>query len=78
MSTSAAEQPQSGMQLSELLALPVTFDLEVSNRALQLGRTKGFELVRKDEYPVRVLRIGRAYRVTRADLFRVLGLDPTS
>jgi hypothetical protein len=77
MSTAANEQPQ-GMRLEELLALPVAFDLAVSNRALQLGRTKGFELVKKGEYPVRVLRVGRAYRVTRADLFRALGHDPTA
>ena len=67
-----------GMQLAELLALPVAFDLDTSNRALQLGRTKGFDLAKRGEYPVRILRVGRAYRVTRADLLRALGIDPNS
>lgn len=68
--------PARGMQLSELLALPVAFDLETSNRALQLGRTKGFELAKRGEYPCRVMRVGRTYRVSRADLLRTLGIDP--
>ncbi|UTO68048.1 hypothetical protein LIV37_23630 [Streptomyces rapamycinicus NRRL 5491] len=66
------------MQMEELLALPVAFGLDTSNRALQLGRTKGFDLAKRGEYPVRVLRVGRTYRVTRADLLRTLGVDPNS
>ncbi|MEV6546393.1 hypothetical protein [Streptomyces sp. NPDC051665] len=65
-----------GMQLAELLALPVAFDLDTSNRALQLGRTKGFGLAKRGEYPIRLMRVGRTYRVTRADLLRALGIDP--
>ncbi|MFC8433722.1 integrase [Streptomyces sp. NPDC057253] len=76
MATTSTESPPRGMQLTELLALPVAFDLETSNRALQLGRTKGFQLAKQGEYPVRVLRVGHTYRVTRADLLRALGIDP--
>jgi hypothetical protein len=75
-SAGAAQTATRGMQLGELLALPVAFDLETSNRALQLGRTKGFDLAKRGEYPIRILRVGRAYRVTRADLLRALGIDP--
>lgn len=64
------------MQLSELLALPVAVNLETANRALSLGRTKGFALAKHGQYPCPVLRIGREYRVTRADLLRTLGVDP--
>lgn len=67
-----------GMQLGELLALPVAFDLDTSNRALQLGRTKGFDLAKRGEYPVPLMRVGRTYRVTRADLLRALGIDPNN
>ncbi|MFD3352772.1 hypothetical protein [Streptomyces fradiae] len=70
--------PARGMQISELLALPVAFSLEVSNRALQLGRTKGFALAKRGEYPCRVMKVGRTYRVSRADLLRTLGVDPSS
>ncbi|MFJ4617386.1 hypothetical protein [Streptomyces sp. NPDC088812] len=66
------------MQLSELLALPVAFDLDTSNRALQLGRTKGFQLAKSGEYPCRVMRVGHTYRVSRADLLRALGIEPHS
>lgn len=67
-----------GMQLAELLALPVAFDLDTSNRALRLGRTKGFDLAKRGEYPVRVMRVGCTYRVSRADLLRALGIDPNN
>lgn len=64
-----------GMQLNELLALPVAVDLDTSNRALLMGRTKGFQLAKQGEYPVPVTRVGRTYRVNRADLLRALGVD---
>lgn len=57
----------------ELRSLPVTFDVEVAGRAFGMGRTKTHEMVRAGTFPVRVLRLGRRYRVTRADLFRALG-----
>ncbi|MGW8374240.1 integrase [Streptomyces sp. ODS28] len=64
------------MTHEELLALPVAFGLDVANRALGMGRTTGYALAKRDAYPVRVLRLGRQYRVTRYDLLRYLGLDP--
>lgn len=79
MTTQTTEKTaERGMQLAELLALPVAFDLETSNRALNIGRTKGFELAKRGEYPVTVRRDGRTYRVNRADLLRELGIDPNS
>ncbi|MGW2539456.1 integrase [Kitasatospora sp. NPDC001574] len=64
------------MQLSELLSLPVAVNLDTANRALNLGRTKGFTLAKQGAYPVPLLRIGKEYRVRRADLLRVLGVEP--
>jgi hypothetical protein len=32
-------------------------------------------MAQRNEYPVRVLRLGNRYRITRADLFRYLGID---
>ncbi len=60
----------------ELLDLPPAFDLETAGRAWGFGRTKSYELARRDQFPCPVLRLGHAYRVTRADLLRSLGLDP--
>ncbi|MFJ2638102.1 hypothetical protein [Streptomyces sp. NPDC087511] len=63
-----------GMSREDLLALPVAVDLETSNRALGLGRSKGYELAKRGAYPCKVLRLGSAYRVVTADLLDLLGL----
>ncbi|QKW28276.1 hypothetical protein HUT11_20725 [Streptomyces seoulensis] len=63
-----------GMSREELLALPAAVDLETGNRALGLGRSKGYELAKRGDYPCRVLRLGNAYRVVTADLLDLLGL----
>ncbi|MGW3122180.1 hypothetical protein ACWDBW_34475 [Streptomyces sp. NPDC001107] len=63
-----------GMSREELLRLPVSVDLETSNRALGLGRSKGYELAKRGQYPCKVLRLGNAYRVVTADLLNLLGL----
>jgi hypothetical protein len=66
---------QSGMTLAELLALPVMVNIDTASRALGLGRSTGYELARRDEFPCRVLRVGSSYRVPTADLLRLLGVD---
>jgi hypothetical protein len=68
-----AEQPK-GMTRAELLALPAAVDLDTGNRALGLGRSKGYELAKRGQYPCKVLRLGKAYRVVTADLLNLLGL----
>ncbi|MFF4220947.1 integrase [Streptomyces nondiastaticus] len=62
------------MTHAELMALPVSFPLETANRALSIGRTQGYFMAKTGTYPVRVLQLGRAYRVTRYDLWSYLGL----
>ena len=69
----SAEQPK-GMTREELLALPAAVDLDTGNRALGLGRSKGYELAKRGQYPCKVLRLGKAYRVVTADLLNLLGL----
>jgi hypothetical protein len=61
------------MTRHELLALPAAVDLVTAGRAFGIGRTKAHALARAGEFPVPVLRLGHTYRVTRADLLRVLG-----
>ncbi|WGD44826.1 helix-turn-helix domain-containing protein [Streptomyces cathayae] len=43
-----------------------------ASRALGFSRAKGYDLVRRGEFPCRVLRIGRTTRVVTASLLRVL------
>jgi predicted DNA-binding transcriptional regulator AlpA len=66
----------SGMTLAELLALPVMVNIDTASRALGLGRSTGYELARRDEFPCRVLRVGSSYRVPTAELLRLLGIEP--
>lgn len=64
-----------GLTGEELLALPAAIDLDTANRALMIGRSTGYALARQGRYPVRVLRLGNAYRVVTADLHKLLGLE---
>ncbi|MFK0289965.1 integrase [Streptomyces sp. NPDC090442] len=64
------------MTHEELMGLPVAVPLDIANRALGIGRTNGYGLAKRGAYPVRVLRHGRQYKVTRYDLHRHLGLAP--
>jgi excisionase family DNA binding protein len=43
-------------------------------RALNIGRTTTYQLARTDRLPVPVIRIGRQFRVRRADLLTFLGI----
>ncbi|MBM7438109.1 hypothetical protein [Streptomyces sp. HB132] len=74
MRENGTEGSPKGMSREDLLALPVAVDLETSNRALGLGRSKGYELAKRGAYPCKVLRLGNAYRVVTADLLILLGL----
>jgi predicted DNA-binding transcriptional regulator AlpA len=62
------------MTADEVRALPVSVDLPTAARALGLGRTAAYELVRSGAWPTPVLRLGRLIKVPRADLLALLGL----
>jgi predicted DNA-binding transcriptional regulator AlpA len=64
-----------GMTLAELMAMPVMVDIGTASRALGLGRSTGYELARRGEFPCRVLHVGSSYRVPTAELLRILGID---
>ena len=63
------------LTLDEVLALPVTVDIVKAGRCFGIGRTKAHELAKNGEFPCQVLRLGVQYRVTRAELLRVLGIE---
>lgn len=67
-----------GMTREELLALPAAVPLDTASRALGVGRTKGQQLARAGEYPVRVLTIGNRRKVASADLLEHLGIRTTT
>ncbi|MFE4336348.1 helix-turn-helix domain-containing protein [Streptomyces sp. NPDC056831] len=49
-----------------------TGSVEDASKALGFSRAKGYDLVRRGEFPCRVLRVGRTTRVVTASLLRVL------
>ena len=64
-----------GLSDAEVLALPAAVDLVTAGRALSLGRTTSYDLARRGEFPVPTLRLGNQYRVRRADLLALLGIE---
>lgn len=52
-----------------------TVDLMTAARALGLGRTKAYELARRDDFPCRVIRIGDTYRIPTPGLLELLGVN---
>ncbi|MFI0420458.1 DNA-binding protein [Spongiactinospora sp. 9N601] len=63
------------MRVKDLLSLPPTIDLMTAASALGIGRTKAYELARKGEFPVHIVRVGDLYRVSTPDLLRVLDVN---
>ncbi len=58
------------------LRTSATVDLMTAASALGLGRTKAYELARRDEFPCRVIRIGDTYRIPTPGLLELLGVNP--
>lgn len=61
-----------GMTRSEILALPAAIDIETAGRVLGIGRTSAYTLAKSGQFPCRVIRAGRKYRVPTAALLEVL------
>jgi hypothetical protein len=67
---------QDAMTWEELADLPATVGIVTAGRAFGLGSSVAYQLAKAGEFPCRVLRVGKKYRVARADLFRALGMEP--
>lgn len=61
--------------IAQLRSGPPTVDLQTAARALDLGRTKAYDLAKRGEFPVPVRRIGASYRVPVAALLDYLGIS---
>jgi hypothetical protein len=61
--------------IAQLRAMP-TVDLMTAAVALGMGRTKAYDLARRDEFPCRCIRIGETYRIPTPGLLELLGLAP--
>ena len=55
------------------LRTTATVDLMTAAAALGLGRTRAYELARRDQFPCRLIRIGNTYRIPTPGLLELLG-----
>ncbi|GIL29088.1 MerR family transcriptional regulator [Actinocatenispora comari] len=62
------------ISIRQLLDAPTVVDLTTAARALGIGRTLAYQLVRDNRFPVPVLPVGRHYRVPTATLLAALGI----
>ncbi|MFJ2964258.1 hypothetical protein ACIPIC_18405 [Streptomyces collinus] len=74
MSHSRTASAVRGMSEAEVLALPASVPLEQANRAIGIGRTRGYQRAKNGTYPIEVLRHGVAYRCRRRDILEYLGI----
>lgn len=63
------------MTPDEVKSLPATVNLPTAARALGLGRSAAYELVRTGSWPTPVLRLGRLIKIPSAPLAALLGLE---
>ncbi|MFF3493692.1 DNA-binding protein [Streptomyces sp. NPDC002795] len=62
------------MSRDDLLALPPLLSVEAAGRALGLGKTKAYALIRSGDFPTPVLKLGETTKVPTEPLLRLLGL----
>ena len=63
-----------GLTIEEVRKLPAMINVETAGRALNMGRSKSYDLAQRGEFPVKVRRFGREYRVATSDLLILLGI----
>ncbi|MFE4645784.1 helix-turn-helix domain-containing protein [Streptomyces sp. NPDC056730] len=63
------------LSFTEMFERPVAVDLRTAARALGIGSTTAYRLIRKDEFPCPVLRVGGRYRIPTNELMRTLGIE---
>ena len=66
------------LSFDELRSLPTVVDLMTAARALDIGRTKAYQMAKAGEFPVRIIRVGNGYHVPTAELMKVLGVEPVA
>ncbi|GAA4199704.1 DNA methyltransferase [Microbispora amethystogenes] len=63
------------MTIEEVRALPAVVPLLTAARALGLSRNTAYRLVKRGEFPCRVVQAGDTYRVPTIEVLRILSLD---
>lgn len=63
------------MTTDEVMGLPPSMSLDIACKALGISAGTGYRLVKANAFPCPVVRLGRAIRVPKTGLLRVLGLE---
>jgi hypothetical protein len=64
------------MTLDEILGLPPLVNVETAGRVLGIGKSKAYALLRDEQFPVRVVTLGKVVKVPTAGLWDILGVLP--
>lgn len=64
------------MSREQLIALPAVVDVPTAASILGLSRTTAYELIRVDQWPTPVLRLGKLIRVPTGPILDLLGVRP--
>lgn len=62
------------MSVTEIRGLPASVPFRLACRALNIGKTKGYQLARSQDFPVPVIPVGNSFRVPRAAILEKLGI----
>ena len=63
-----------GITNREVHALPVVVDILTAGKVFGLARNTTYELVRRDEFPCPVLKVGSRYNETKTATLEALGI----
>lgn len=63
---------------AEILAWPPTVDIPTAAPAFGLSPSSGYYIARNGNFPAKVIRAGKHYRVITSSVWDVLGLSPDS
>ncbi|MFH8797091.1 integrase [Streptomyces sp. NPDC017941] len=66
------------LSADDVLALPAMPTAKQAFQAMNISQDSGYALIASDEFPIEVLKFGRAFRVRRSDLLALLGLPDSS
>lgn len=63
------------LSFTEMFDLPVAVDLRTAAKALGIGSTTAYRLIREGQFPCPIIRVGKRYRIPTIDLMRALGIE---
>lgn len=76
MTTARTRRPRAAAPtLAQIAKWPATVDLPTAGTAYGISRAHAYELVKRGEFPARVIKAGGRYVVVTASILRSLGAD---